>query len=152
MNKRNIKEFLHRHHFIPGKNFQGIFLYGCGTVIKANHTYTIRHVSGHWLIDVNGSKDIPLDDFIYCVETNSLSNLWHKPINAWTWLRRLHDVCQFQSREGKKYDLASSSELKRWFQQKCVIINGQPYAWDQILDSEVKSLVLFPKSKKVTVF
>lgn len=37
-------------------------------------------------------------------------------MNAWQFLMRLHEVCHFQTREGKKVGRASNSELKRWCQ------------------------------------
>lgn len=44
-------------------------------------------------------------------------------MTAWEFLRDLHIVCKFQTREGKKVGVASNSELKRWIQNKALIIN-----------------------------
>jgi hypothetical protein len=68
---------------------------------------------------------------------------------ALAWLRRLHRVCRFSSRE--RTGEASGSELKRWCQQGAVIVNGGKVAWDENLGFPVKSLVLFPKGNRVTV-
>lgn len=65
---------------------------------------------------------------------------------AWGLLRRLHEVCSFQSREGKKAGKASSSELKRWIQNKALIINGETVTPDEIIDFPLISVVLFPKN------
>jgi len=58
-------------------------------------------------------------------------------------------VCGFHSteRQGK----ASNSEIKRWFRNNSIVINGKKVSADSILDCEVKSLVLFPSGRKVTV-
>lgn len=66
-------------------------------------------------------------------------------MNAWTWLISLHSVCSFQTREGKKVGKASNSELKRWLQNKAVVVNGEPLAWDAQMDFPIFSVVLFPK-------
>lgn len=68
-------------------------------------------------------------------------------MNAWTFLRELHKVCHFQTKEGKCYGDASSSELKRWCQNGALVINGEKVAWDEELDFPMFSVVLFPKNK-----
>lgn len=67
-------------------------------------------------------------------------------MNAWTFLRELHKVCHFQTREGRKAGDASASELKRWLQNGAVIANGEKLAWDEEIDFKLNSLVLFPKN------
>lgn len=67
-------------------------------------------------------------------------------MNAWMFLRSLHEVCSFQTREGTKVGKASSSELKRWIQNKALIINGETIAWDELMDFPIFSVVLFPKN------
>lgn len=67
-------------------------------------------------------------------------------MNAWQWLIDLHSVCHFQTREGKKVGKASNSELKRWFQNKAVLVNGEAINWDEGMDFPVFSVVLFPKN------
>jgi hypothetical protein len=58
----------------------------------------------------------------------------------------LHDVCHFQTREGKRVGRASNSELKRWCQNKALIINGETVDWNEPMDFPMFSVVLFPKS------
>ena len=69
---------------------------------------------------------------------------------AWEFLRELHSVCSFTSREipGKR---ASNSELKRWFQNKSVVVNGERIDWNEPMDFPIISFVLFPKHP-VTLF
>jgi len=70
-------------------------------------------------------------------------------MKAWQFLINLNKVCFFMSRE--RTGKASNSELKRWFKNKAVIVNGAPIKFDDDLP-EIKSFVLFTKSKKVTLF
>lgn len=70
-------------------------------------------------------------------------------MKAWQFLIELNKVCFFMSRERK--GRASNSELKRWFHNKAVIVNGKAIKWDEELQDEIKSFVLFPK-KPVTLF
>jgi hypothetical protein len=63
----------------------------------------------------------------------------------------LHEVCSFQTREGKKVGRASNSELKRWLQNKAVLIDGKAANWNDELSFPVKSMVLFPK-KPITLW
>ena len=72
-------------------------------------------------------------------------------MNFWMWLRDLNEVCHFQTREGKKVGAASSSELKRWLQNKSVLVNGEPVEWDEPIDFPIFSVVLFPKGKRITL-
>ena len=67
-------------------------------------------------------------------------------MNAWEFLRSLHELCSFQTREGKKVGKASSSELKRWIQNKAIIINGETVDWQEEIDFPVFKVVLFPKN------
>lgn len=66
-------------------------------------------------------------------------------MNAWEFLRGLHTVCHFQTREGRKVGRASVSELKRWIQNKALIINGEPMEFDELIDFPIFSVVVFPK-------
>jgi hypothetical protein len=70
---------------------------------------------------------------------------------AWNFLKELHSVMHFQSREGAKRGKASSSELKRWIQNKAFIINGETVTPEELIDFPVISVVLFPKNK-VTIW
>lgn len=72
-------------------------------------------------------------------------------LTGWGFLRELHKLCHFQTKEGKKVGSASSSELKRWLQNNAVLVNGEPLKWDELMDFEVFSVVLFPKGSKVTL-
>ena len=73
------------------------------------------------------------------------------PLNAWGLLRSLHEVCSFQTREGKKVGRASSSELKRWIQNNGLKINDEFVTWDEVLDFPVFSVVLVRKSGNTTL-
>lgn len=69
-------------------------------------------------------------------------------MNAWNFLRSLHSVCHFQSCEGKKVGDASASELKRFLQNGAVQINGERITWDEEIDFQIISVVMFPKNEK----
>lgn len=71
-------------------------------------------------------------------------------MTAWELLRTLHEVCSFQTREGKKVGKASTSELKRWIQNGALVINGEKVEWDEPIDFHVFSMILFPK-KPITL-
>ena len=62
------------------------------------------------------------------------------------FLTNLHQVCSFQTREGKKVGKASTSELRRWIQNKALLINGEPVEINEEIDFPVFSVVLFPKN------
>jgi hypothetical protein len=66
----------------------------------------------------------------------------------------LHKVCSFQTAEGNKVGKASNSEIRRWFQAKCVEINFEYPAWNDPFPPVLKSIVLFPKNqrKRCTLF
>lgn len=66
-------------------------------------------------------------------------------MNAWMFLRELHKICHFQTREGKLTGDASASELKRWLQNGAVIVNGDKIDWNEEMDFPIFSFVLFPK-------
>jgi len=68
-------------------------------------------------------------------------------MNAWEFLRDLNTVCHFQTREGKRVGAVSNSELKRWCQNKAVIINGETVEWNEPMDFPLISVVLFPKNR-----
>lgn len=71
-------------------------------------------------------------------------------MNAWMFLRELNEVCSFQSKE-KRVGQATNSELKRWIQNKSLVINGEAVDWDEEIDFHIFSVVLFPK-KPITLF
>ena len=64
-----------------------------------------------------------------------------------SFLLSLHEVCIFQTREGKKTGKASNSELRRWLQNKAVLVNGEALDWNEEMDFPVFSMVLFPKAE-----
>ena len=66
-------------------------------------------------------------------------------MNAWEFLRGLNEVCSFQAKEGKKVGKASASELKRWIQNKALLVNGESVSWNEEMDFPMNSVILFPK-------
>ena len=67
-------------------------------------------------------------------------------MTAYDFLKILHDDwCHFQTREGKKVGIASNAELKRWFHNGAVVINGERSRWDDVVKFPIYSMVLFPK-------
>jgi len=67
-------------------------------------------------------------------------------MNHFQFIKELHSICSFQSREGKKYGLVSNKELERWFQRKSVIVNGIAVnAKDEVV-FPIQSYVLFPNN------
>ena len=71
-------------------------------------------------------------------------------MTAWTYLRDLHTVCQFHSRE--RTGLATNSELKRWLQNQSVQMNGKRIKWDEEVTFPITELILFPKKNRITIF
>lgn len=72
-------------------------------------------------------------------------------MTLFTYLQRLHEVCAFQTREGKKIGLASKSELRRWIKNGVVTINGHKVTEDEALDYPIVSVKLFTKRNTVTI-
>lgn len=68
-------------------------------------------------------------------------------MTAWQFLRSLHEVCHFQTREGKKVGTATNSELKRWIQNKALIVNGETVTPEEKMDFPIISVILFPKNR-----
>lgn len=66
-------------------------------------------------------------------------------MTAWSFLRQMASIYHFHSRERPATGRASNSELKRWIQNKALIVNGETVAWDEPMDFPVFSVVLFPK-------
>lgn len=60
----------------------------------------------------------------------------------------IHKLCQFQTKEGARIGIASNSELRRWFQSKCVSINYSLVKADDELPDYVAELTLFPTNDK----
>lgn len=67
-------------------------------------------------------------------------------MRALDFLKELHhEWCYFQTKEGAKIGEASNAELKRWFDNKAVIIGGKATNWNDEIEFPIKSMVLFPK-------
>lgn len=72
-------------------------------------------------------------------------------MNTWQYLIDLQKICKFTSREKPTTGIASNSELKRWCNNKAIVIDGKRAAWDDEICFPITSLVLFPKHP-VSVF
>jgi hypothetical protein len=64
-------------------------------------------------------------------------------MNAWMWLRSLHDICHFQTREGKKVGRATNSELKRWLSNGALKINNESVLWNEEMNFPMFQVRLF---------
>lgn len=69
-------------------------------------------------------------------------------MNSFQWLLGLHEVCQFQTKEGLKFGKASNSELRRWINNGVVHINNKRMAIEDEIPDSIESIVLFPNNKK----
>jgi len=67
-------------------------------------------------------------------------------MKALDFVLSLHGICSFQTREGKKTGKASNSEIRRWFANKSILVNGEPLLIDEEIDFPIFSMVLFPKN------
>lgn len=69
-------------------------------------------------------------------------------MSVFDFLWRLHtECCRFQTREGARVGpLTSKSEMRRWFERKSVIVNGQLANATDPVPNEWLSLVLFPRN------
>jgi hypothetical protein len=70
-------------------------------------------------------------------------------LTCWDFLKELNTVCHFMSRE--RTGKATNSELKRWLQNKAVVINNHKVAFDDLVPFPVTQMCLFPKSKRITL-
>lgn len=71
-------------------------------------------------------------------------------MTALEYLKSLHAVCHFQTKEGPKVGRASNSELRRWINNGALVLNGYKVTSDEPIDFPILSSVLFPK-KPVTL-
>lgn len=71
-------------------------------------------------------------------------------MTAFEYLRNLHTICQFQTKEGARVGTASNSELRRWITNGALELNGFKATTDEAIDFPIHSAVLFPK-KPVTL-
>lgn len=73
-------------------------------------------------------------------------------MTCFEWLKQLHDVCHFQTREGAKVGRASNKELKRWILNKALRINGEvcdnPH---EAMDFDMFSVTLFTERARITL-
>ena len=65
-------------------------------------------------------------------------------MTGWGLLIALDQDCCFMSKE--RQGRTSRSELERWLQNGAVLVNGARLDWDEDIDFEIHSCVLFPKS------
>tara|TARA_B100000700_G_scaffold331341_1_gene463284 strand:+ start:154 stop:369 length:216 start_codon:yes stop_codon:yes gene_type:complete len=71
-------------------------------------------------------------------------------MKAWQFLINLNISCQFHSKERK--GKATNSELKRWLQNKAIIINGERPNFNDEISFPIRELILFPKKNRITIF
>lgn len=71
-------------------------------------------------------------------------------LTALQWMINMHKVCRFMSIENTKDKLApaTNGELRRWIQQGALEVNFQKIDINDPWPPIIKSVVLFPKSKK----
>ena len=69
-------------------------------------------------------------------------------MNALSWLISLHSVGFFQTKEGAKVGPASNSELRRWFKNGAIQVNGAKLSAEDELPEDVTSIGMFPSSAK----
>jgi len=73
-------------------------------------------------------------------------------MNALQWFLQLDERCNFQTKEGNLVGKASKSEIRRWFQNGAIQVNGVRLKFDDQVDVEnIQSIVLFPKNNKARV-
>ena len=78
-----------------------------------------------------------------------MSNIQEKEtILAFQFIDKLHQICNFQSTEGLKCGKASKSNIRRWFEQKSVVINNSFPKWNEYIEYPITQLILFPNSNK----
>ncbi len=58
-----------------------------------------------------------------------------------------NELCFFQTKEGKLCGTATNSEIRRWFQNKAIVVNGVAANFNDPVPEVWESLVLFPKSQ-----
>lgn len=67
-------------------------------------------------------------------------------MTAFEFLKTVRDFCKLHTMEGNKCGVVSNSELKRWFINKAVIINGKAVTdFNTEVNFPIDSLTLFPK-------
>ncbi len=96
-----------------------------------------------------------LEWFLDCVEEEFDSRLdWRKqpeennPTKVFEWLNQVHSWFNFTTVEGDKVSRASNAELKRWCQNKTVLLNGVAVGPFDEMPEYVTSIVFHPKGKR----
>ena len=80
-------------------------------------------------------------------EISSVEKINRSSDSAWNFMIELgKSFGGFQSIEACKK--ASNSELKRWLENKAVVVNGEPLQWDEVMDFPINSMVLFPNGAR----
>lgn len=69
-----------------------------------------------------------------------------KPMNVLTFLNSLRPALPMSIEQ--KCKVASNSEVRRWCNDKAVLINTEPVSWDEPVDFPVFSIVFFPNGKR----
>jgi hypothetical protein len=64
------------------------------------------------------------------------------------WLLNLHNDCCFQTKEKSLHGKASNSEIRRWFKNNSIHINGRSVKAEEGVSYPIHSVVLFPKSNQ----
>lgn len=67
-------------------------------------------------------------------------------MNVLTYLNSMRPSLPYSAE--KSCTLVSNAELRRWLQNGSVLINHEKFAWDELIDFPIFSLVFFPKSEK----
>lgn len=70
-------------------------------------------------------------------------------ITAYRYIKELEYLPA--SREGVKMGKPSNSEIRRWLQNRSVIINGIKSLPDDEIEYPIRELVFFPKGQTVTM-
>ena len=72
-------------------------------------------------------------------------------MTAFEFLKDLHSVCHFQTREGAKVGRASNAELKRWIINKAFRLNAETVEVHEEMDFDMFTVTLFTGSAKITL-
>ena len=84
--------------------------------------------------------------------TNSAPSSEMVTVTVEDGFRALEYLAMYKPFSKERIAEASKSELRRWFDQGGVQINGASVKWDEaVFPSDVSSLILFPKGKRVTL-
>ena len=59
--------------------------------------------------------------------------------------------CLPQSKEGRKTGCPSKSEVKRWCEKGCVLLNGDKVNWRDAVEFPITQLAFFSGDARVTI-